>query len=206
MNFSKENLLKTCYLNAAFETECIVFYSLSIFLTGTSFLTANAVWIPFLALLTLAVGLVLTFLAFRKNSPEYGNLYFHALHQSQMGQLESQLLHLEKTKLVKHSEQLLRMYWEMRLTGILFGSRKDTLGDATERYFSIMISSLNAIANLPKGSEEKYREEKKLTSLSMAYQSALISECIAQTTSANSHEFDDLVAELEAIKFSNNTK
>ena len=203
MNYSKENLIKTCAINAAFETECIAAFALSIFLTGISFMVSNAVWIPISSLVALGAGLTLSYSAFRRHGDKYGNMYFQALHRSQMGQLQDQLFHLEKTKLVQHSERLLKMYWEMRLSGILFGSRQDTLADATERYFGIMTTSLNAIARLPKGSEEKYREEKKLTSLSLAYQSALISECIARTSSSNSSEFDDLISELEAIKFSN---
>lgn len=203
MKYSKSNLIKTTLLNAALEPVNVILgcsavslVTLSLFVDdGTFFISASVISLLVFTLLSLAL--------MKKNAQAYGNLYFKALHNSQMAQLNAQLNGLDKTPLVKESEQLLKMYWNLRLSGSLSEVRKDTLADATERYFSIMTSSLSALARLPVNSQEGLYEIRKLQSLSSAYKSALISECIAQTSVGNKDEFSDLLNKLEAIKISN---
>ncbi|EPR7483923.1 TPA: hypothetical protein ACGSTL_001234 [Vibrio parahaemolyticus] len=203
MKYSKNNLVKSVFLNAALEPVNVIVGFSSVALVVLSIFSDER--IPFLigSVALLFVFGILTLGMMKKNARKYGEVYFQALHKHQMAQLNEQLKGLDKTPLVKESEQLLKMYWNLRLSGNLSEGRKDTLADATERYFSIMTSSLSALARLPKTSQEGLQEIRKLHSLSSAYKSALVSECIAQTSAGNKEGFSDLLNKLEAIKISN---
>lgn len=203
MKYSKNNLVKSVFLNAALEPVNVIVGFSSVALVVLSIFSDER--IPFLigSVALLFVFGILTLGMMKKNARKYGEVYFQALHKHQMAQLNEQLKGLDKTPLVKESEQLLKMYWNLRLSGNLSEGRKDTLADATERYFSIMTSSLSALARLPKTSKEGLQEIRKLHSLSSAYKSALVSECIAQTSAGNKEGFSDLLNKLEAIKISN---
>ncbi|MDF4421805.1 hypothetical protein [Vibrio parahaemolyticus] len=203
MKYSKSNLVKAAFLNAALEPANVIVGCSSVALVVLSIFVDEG--IPFLitSVTVLVLFALLALGMMKKNAKAYGDLYFQALHKSQMAELKEQLKGLDKTPLVKESEQLLKMYWDLRLSGSLSDGRKDTLADATERYFSIMTSSLSALARLPKTSPEGMQEIRKLHSLSSAYKSALVSECIAQTSAGNKEGFSDLLNKLEAIKISN---
>lgn len=205
MKFSRKNLTTTAALGAAIEPLNIFIMSVSACSLLVSAFASE--WVApllasvvcFLLYLFLVMGMM------KKNAKKYGDKYFQALHHFQISELEAKLKGLTKTPLVKKSEQLLRMYWDLRLSGGLSDTRKDTLGEATERYFEIMISSLSALARLPEGSEGIKKEEAKLSELSRHYQDALISECVTQTSSGDKEGFNELISKLEAIKFSNET-
>ncbi|BDP33425.1 MULTISPECIES: hypothetical protein [Vibrio] len=203
MKYSRKNLLRTVILNAAIDPKNIAAFALSIFFTVNAVVSQGKIALIVCTVASLSTYIALVVFTTQRKAKQYGALYFSALHRYQMDVVESQLENLEDSPLAKDSRSLLKMYWDMRLSGNLSDSRKDTLADASERYFQIMTTSLNAINRLPDDSQAIQIEKKKLAELSESYRSALISECVRQTSAGNTSQFNELISELESIKFSN---
>lgn len=203
MKYSRTNLLRTVVINAAIEPKNIAALSLSIFFGVNTVVSQGKIVLIVSAVASLTAYVALVIFTTQRKAKQYGALYFSALHRFQMDVVDSQLANLEDSPLAVDSRALLKMYWDMRLSGNLSDSRKDTLADASERYFQIMTSSLNAINRLPDDSQAIQIEKKKLAELSESYRSALISECVRQTSAGNTSQFNELISELESIKFSN---
>lgn len=203
MKYSRKNLLRTVILNAAIDPKNVTAMSLFVFF-GVNVLVANGqLALIFCTIASFSIYVALVVYTMMRKAKEYGSFYFQALHRYQMDVVEAQLSNLDDSTLAKDSRALLRMYWDMRLSGNLPDYRKDTLADASERYFQIMTTSLNAITRLPDDSQAIQFEKKKLAELSESYRSALISECVRQTSAGNTSDYRHLISELESIKFSN---
>ncbi|MVC22374.1 hypothetical protein D6V10_07945 [Vibrio cholerae] len=203
MKYSRTNLLRTAIINAAIEPKNIAALACTIFFGINAVVSQGKIALIVSAFASLTAYVALVIFTTQRKAKQYGALYFSALHRFQMDVVDSQLANLEDSPLAVDSRALLKMYWDMRLSGNLSDSRKDTLADASERYFQIMTSSLNAINRLPDDSQAIQIEKKKLAELSESYRSALISECVRQTSAGNTSQFNELISELESIKFSN---